>query len=252
MLKWGTPMAEANADNRRHAVRPRDRVMTHLRAVGEVTDPDGLASTALSSAVGYTGSSVAFAQLLSAMEHSGLIEREIRGRRTYCIRLAGDAHRADTGLPVACVAQDAAARDAAARDAAADVRPADGAGLGAAARAAAFDYDELARRLLAEVVRQLAAGRAGAAGADLATTVASLERKLASVQSRQRKLQTENTRLREMLSSAERSLAEHERRAAHDTEAGPAALDEGTVQVLERLLSSLPRDAADTGSAQAG
>jgi DNA-binding PadR family transcriptional regulator len=72
-------------------VRPRDRVMSHLRAVGEVRDPGGLASTALAEAIGYPGSSVAFAQLLSAMERSGLIEREIRGRRTYRIGLAGAA-----------------------------------------------------------------------------------------------------------------------------------------------------------------
>src|SRR5690348_17593824 len=46
-----------------------------------------MASTRLAAAVGYPGSSVAFAQLLSGMERSGLIEREVRGKRTYRIRL---------------------------------------------------------------------------------------------------------------------------------------------------------------------
>ena len=47
----------------------------------------GMASTRLAAAVGYPGSSVAFAQLLSGMERSGLIERDVRGKRTYRIRL---------------------------------------------------------------------------------------------------------------------------------------------------------------------
>jgi len=72
------------------------------------------ASTRLAVAVGYPGSSVAFAQLLSGMERSGLIEREVRGKRTYRIRLGpvtiagpgglggagGLGHRRDAPLPL--------------------------------------------------------------------------------------------------------------------------------------------------------
>ena len=50
-----------------------------------------MASTQLAAAIGYPGSNVAFAQLLSGMERSGLIEREVRGKRTYRISL-GAAH----------------------------------------------------------------------------------------------------------------------------------------------------------------
>ena len=39
----------------------------------------------LAAAVGYPGSSVAFAQLLTGMERAGLIERDVRGKRTYRI-----------------------------------------------------------------------------------------------------------------------------------------------------------------------
>jgi hypothetical protein len=47
-----------------------------------------MASTRLAEAVGYPGSSVAFAQLLSGMERDGLISREVRGKRTYRITLS--------------------------------------------------------------------------------------------------------------------------------------------------------------------
>jgi hypothetical protein len=202
-------------------LRPRDRVISHLKAVGEVRDPGGLASTALAEAVSYPGSSVAFAQLLSAMERSGLIEREIRGRRTYRIRLADAAT--------------ARARDP---------EPGD----------VGLDYDKLARRLLIELVRRLTVAPGDLAGtSDLAETVASLERRLASVESRQRRLLAENTRLRELLAAARQSLTEQQ----HIPDSSePAAylgqLDAEAVQILERLLSSLRGGAARGESAQAG
>jgi hypothetical protein len=64
-----------------------------------------MASTRLAEAVGYPGSSVAFAQLLSGMERDGLISREVRGKRTYRIALSAApagrrAGRAASSLPV--------------------------------------------------------------------------------------------------------------------------------------------------------
>jgi hypothetical protein len=64
--------------------------------VAEIADGTGMASTRLAEAVGYPGSSVAFAQLLSGMERDGLIRREVRGKRTYRIRLS-EAHPARRG-----------------------------------------------------------------------------------------------------------------------------------------------------------
>src|SRR3979409_1311088 len=109
-----------------------------------------MASTQLAAAVGYPGSSVAFAQLLSGMERSGLIEREVRGKRTYRIRL-GPVAIAGPGGPGGLGGLGGSARvpihgavprvaDAAAGIAAAGGIPAPG--------TAGFDYDELARRLL--------------------------------------------------------------------------------------------------------
>lgn len=165
-------------------MRPRDLVMSHLRAVDEITDPAGRASAALAEAVGYTGTSLAFAQLLHEMDRSGLIERDIRGKRTYRIALASPA-AGSPGSP-------------------GSPGPAPGPGV---------DYDKLARRLLAEVVRRVAvSGDAVSPGspresADLARTVASLERKLASVEARQHSLRAENARLRGAVRLLERLLA---------------------------------------------
>jgi hypothetical protein len=267
-------------------VRPRDRVMSYLRAVGEVRDPDGLASTALAGAVGYPGSSVAFAQLLSAMERSGLIEREVRGRRTYWIGLAGAAAPRTRDDAPGVPARAASGRPASARAAEPDLDPEPAAAPDLdprPARAAGPDYDELARWLLAEVVRRVTAapglgtgpspspspgpGRTGvlprpadppqpgdlapsapAEPGDLPWVVAGLEARLASLESRQRTLQAENTRLAELLTAARQSLAEQQRVAASQEPGGsPAGLDAGTAQLLERLMSSLRGGAAGGG-----
>jgi hypothetical protein len=74
-------------------VGTRDRIIAHLGLVAEIADGTGMASTRLAEAVGYPGSSVAFAQLLSGMERDGLINREVRGKRTYRITLSQHAAR---------------------------------------------------------------------------------------------------------------------------------------------------------------
>jgi len=141
--------------------------------------------------------------------------------------------------------------------------------LAAASQASDFDYDELARRLLVQVVRRLAvapaesppghdaggpsertAGSAELSGAasagpgsagtgpddDLQQTVAGLEQKLASVRSRQRRLTAENAKLREQLQAAQRSLAQAEERASAAQVTGQLGGPE--LQLLERLLSA--------------
>jgi len=225
-------VGDEKAGGRRRAVGTRDRVMSHLLMAGEVRDASGMASTALAEAIAYPGSSIAFAQLLSGMERSGLIEREIRGKRTY--------------------------RISAARSAVAPARPAVGPGGAQAAVAQDgagstedFDYDELARRLLLQVVQRLSSlpvegpepaedagpGEGADSDASLARAVAGLEQKLASVRSNQRRLTEENAKLREQLRAAQESLAQAQERAAAD----PAAvrLDSAEIRLLERLLSPL-------------
>jgi hypothetical protein len=95
-----------------------------------------MASTRLSEAVGYPGSSVAFAQLLSGMERDGLINREVRGKRTYRITLS---------VPPA------ARRAAEAAGTPDGVRPAV-----SVAFAGGIDYDELADRVITRLLRRVA------------------------------------------------------------------------------------------------
>jgi hypothetical protein len=66
--------------------------------------------------------------------------------------------------------------------------------------------------------------------------VASLEQKLASAQSRQRKLTAENARLRQQLQAAQQSLAQADERAGSGHLAGQ--LGSAEVLLLERLLSA--------------
>ena len=267
-------MGEPNSGRRTRALGTRGNVVAYLAATGEITDPKGMAAPALAEAIGYPGSSAAFAQLLSGMERSGLIEREIRGKRTYRIVPTPAARQArPAGPPGQARPAGRARRPAAADGAGHDI----GRDLAAASAVPGFDYDELARRLLVQLVRRLAvpaAGRrppepgeapasAGPVRADpvgpdpgpadsgpadsgpgdpgvddagLQQAVASLEQKLASAQSRQRKLTAENARLRQQLQAAQQSLAQAEERAGAGHLAGQ--LGSAEVLLLERLLSA--------------
>ncbi len=221
---------------RRRAVGTRDRIIAHLAAADEIADPTGMASTRLAEAVGYPGSSVAFAQLLSGMERDGLIAREVRGKRTYRITLADGAAAARPGLAAGPGAVPGTA-----------IRPGPPAVSGSGGRAeldgngkrlpsppamapAEFDYDELARRLLVQVVRRLAA-----TPADLQQTVAALELELATAWTRHGTLTAENVRLRDELVRAQRDLdsaRELTRKAAVSDD-----LSEAEVVLLEGLLT---------------
>jgi hypothetical protein len=191
-----------------------------------------MASTRLAEAVSYPGSSVAFAQLLSGMERDGLIMREVRGKRTYRITLADGA----TTTASATTAAGGGAGGAAAAPPPFGVT-ADGiAAIGTdpamvpPSSGAGFDYDELARRLLIQVVRRLAA-----TPTDLEQTVAGLEQELVTAWTRHGTLTAENVRLREQLREAQRNL-ELLRQRSPRVEITDE-LDKSEVVVLERLLA---------------
>ena len=226
--------------------------MAYLTEAGELYDANGMASTQLAAAVGYPGSSVAFAQLLSGMERSGLIAREVRGKRTYRIGL-GTVRAVGPARVVSGVGAGAAVPG---------VPKVSGAGA-AGPGAAGFDYDELARRLLVQVVRRLAAADPEADPSEaspapdqaaaldqptlpdrlaLQETVNGLEYELATAWTKHGKLAEENVRLREQLRAAQRSLAlaaEQVRRLPAD-----ADLNDSEVVLLQRLLT--PPSAADS------
>ena len=230
---------------RKRAVGTRERIIAYLAETGELFDANGMASTHLAAAVGYPGSSVAFAQLLSGMERSGLIEREVRGKRTYRIGL-GPARAARPGGAARATGRTAPVGAMAGASA--------GPSAGAGGAAGGFDYDELARRLLVQVVRRLAAtdggasglkGSAAAAGQPTASdpsvlqeTVSSLKYELATAWTKHGKLAEENVRLREQLQAAQRSLA----MAAEQVRRLPTGTDLNSTEVmlLHRLLTSEP------------
>jgi hypothetical protein len=262
---------------RKRAVGTREHIMAYLTEVNELCDANGMASTQLAAAVGYPGSSVAFAQLLSGMERSGLIEREVRGKRTYRINLgpahaigSGGAARASGISGIREVAMAVGVSGAAGVGGSGGVDGEVGSGIGAAG----FDYDELARRLLVQVVRRLAVAEPAASHQDrsapdpsasdplasdplasdplapdrlapdrlapdwlaLQETVTGLEYELATAWSKHGKLAEENVRLREQLRDAQRSLA----LAAERVRRLPAStdLDRSEVVLLQRLLVS--------------
>jgi hypothetical protein len=205
----GADVGDRKRAPRKRAVGTREHIIAYLDGNTELYDPGGMASTRLAAAVGYPGSSVAFAQLLSGMERSGLIERDVRGKRTYRIRLGSVV----------------------------DPSPAEPAGGSAAGSGPGFDYDELARRLLAQVVRRLGFADPAAApdpGA-LRETVAALEYDLADAWAKHGKLAEENLRLREQLRATEQSLA----LAQESLRRLPIAadLDHAEVVLLQRLLA---------------
>jgi hypothetical protein len=251
-MGWGkgADVGVGHGTVRKRAVGTRDRVIAYLAEAGELFDANGMASTKLAAAVGYPGSSVAFAQLLSGMERSGLIEREVRGKRTYRIGL-GPA-RAGAARVVSGVTP--GVRTASAIPGAPGVSAADAAGPGIAG----FDYDELARRLLVQVVRRLAATDAEPSALDrsaadepsppdqlaLQETVNGLRYELATAWSKHGKLAEENVRLREQLKAAQRSLA----LAAEQVRRLPAGTDltSNEIMLLQRLLTADP--AADSAA----
>jgi hypothetical protein len=228
-------------------VGTRDRIISYLGSITDISDPGGMASTKLAEAVGYPGSSVAFAQLLSGMERDGLISREVRGKRTYRIILAPGVRPAEASasrVPLgAGYVSAGVATNGTARARAAQVARADSAG-------ADFDYDELARRLLVQVIRRLATPPEGQE-----EVVADLERELTVARTRASSLTAENRKLREQLSLARFSLDQArqgldlgdldlEQRAL--SQGGPVGgeLSDAEVVLLERLVSP-PRDAVE-------
>lgn len=63
----------------------RTRICQLLVSSGPVVDPSGYATAKLKESVDYEGSSVAFIQLIAAMDRAGELTRDIRGKRTYAI-----------------------------------------------------------------------------------------------------------------------------------------------------------------------
>jgi hypothetical protein len=116
----------------------RSRIREYLAEHGPIVDPSGRATAVLKDAIGYEGSPVAFIQLVTAMDKSSEIVREIHGKRTYRISGMGSGTAAAPSRRGRTVTHSAAPALAA--------HPGTGSHLD-------VDYDELARALLRETWR---------------------------------------------------------------------------------------------------
>lgn len=112
----------------------RFRIRNYLAEHGPIVDPSGRATAVLKDAIGYEGSPVAFIQLVTAMDKSKEIRRQIRGKRTYQISSLESRPPAIASSRAPTAAAPAVAH------------PVTGAAI-------EVDYDELARALLRETWR---------------------------------------------------------------------------------------------------
>ena len=105
----------------------RNRVLAYLAEHGAIEDVSGKATSVLKQAIAYEGTDAGFTQVVAAMAKAGLLDRHIKGKRTYRISSNAGANGS---------------------------RPAPAPGDG---DKGAMDYDELAAALLARVTRAAAA-----------------------------------------------------------------------------------------------
>ena len=235
----------------------RERIIAYLTEAGELFDANGMASTQLAAAVGYPGSSVAFAQLLSGMERSGLIEREVRGKRTYRIGLgparAPGRRGWSPGLPLG-FALPRRSPVPWGSEPARQVRGRPGSTTtnwraACWCRSSGGWRRRTPRRAAGPFGRLIMAGPIPDQLA-LQETVTGLEYELATAWTKHGKLAEENVRLREQLKAAQRSLA----LAAEQVRRLPASTDlnSSEVMLLQRLLTAAPAaDSADDSGAEA-
>jgi len=160
----------------------RGRIVEYLSEHGPIADSGGKATSALKQAIGYEGTDAGFTQVVAAMSKAGLIDRQIKGKRTY--RISKGTKGAST------------------------------AGANANGDAGAMDYDELAAALLARVTQ---AASAPAAGADstawarrrleqLEARNTTLQRDVARANAETEAVMAERDALRDQLEAAQHNL----------------------------------------------
>ncbi|MGW4339768.1 hypothetical protein ACWEK5_44365 [Rhodococcus koreensis] len=154
----------------------RSRIREYLALHGSVEDSTGRATSVLKDAIDYQGSSVAFIQLIAAMDRDGEIHRDIRGKRTYGI--SSTASQARIAAPES-----------------APEGPVVGSPLGVHLD---LDYDKLARALLREVSRVVTAAP---------TSVSSADGSLESILDERNRLQAERDEYAARLEGARRQLS---------------------------------------------
>jgi len=158
----------------------RNRIVEHLSAHGAVEDASGKATSVLKKAIGYEGTDAGFTQVVAAMAKAGLLERQIKGKRTYRISHNG---KADLRVTAAGVSVNG-----------------DG----------PMDYDELAAALLAQVTR------VAATPTDTSESASWARRRLEQLEARNAALQRDVARANAEAEAiaAERDLLQNQLEAA--------------------------------------
>jgi hypothetical protein len=230
----------------------RQQILNYLRVNGAIVDPSGLAARQLGEAIESNSTSSGLAQLLAAMERSGQIHREVRGKRTYLIALGPAPGRASVeggrGGEAVAVPSTAGepARSARARLGAEALVPVDLVG-------ADVDYDELALALLRRVARSLTetseAGASNLGTARAQRRIVNLERRINEMERTQARahaenaqLSEENTDLRTRLEAASQTIdtlmGQLDQRRGGSV--ARQRLDAGDIAVLDRLTRTSP------------
>lgn len=159
----------------------RNRIAAYLSSHGPVEDREGRATAVLKDAVGYAGTSLGFVQLISSMEKTGHITREVRGKRTYRIAPAADGQGVEIDLRAGSA--DGAVPSVAQRSGRADTER-------NTVDTANIDYDQLAAALLAQVTRAITSRT------EPSQPTASVRRRLDQLMARNAELERETARAR--------------------------------------------------------
>jgi hypothetical protein len=238
----------------------RQQILNYLRVHGSIVDSSGLAARQLGEAIESNSTSSGLAQLLAAMERSGQIHREVRGKRTYLIALGPAPGR--TGEPTAGAGAVSPSSPAAASNLAASSLPGGRTRLGMS-RAEAIvpvdlvgadvDYDELALALLRRVARSLTetseAGASNLGTARAQRRIVNLERRINEMERSQARTHAENVQLgeenvdlRARLEAASQTIdtlmGQLDQRRGGSV--ARQRLDAGDIAVLDRLTRTSP------------
>jgi len=168
----------------------RNRILEYLRQNGSIEDSSGKATAVLKQAIGYEGTDAGFTQVVAAMAKSGLLDRQIKGKRTYRITNA-DADSNGKVVTARSVVADAGA-----------------------AESGPLDYDELAAALLGAVTRAAAAPADGGDSSSwarrrleqLEARNATLQRDVARANAETEAVTAERDALRDQLEAAQHNL----------------------------------------------
>ncbi|MDA8317174.1 MAG: hypothetical protein M0010_18690 [Actinomycetota bacterium] len=212
----------------------RQDIVDFLSANGSISDPH-------ERAVGYGGNDSAFIQLVSAMARDGEIDRVVRGRRTYELRLPSPAPGSVS--PAASPASGSVSPAPVPASAPALAAPAEHPGA-----SEDIDYDELAAALLARVTQVISDSEHGSSSVGwtkrrmerLETRNAVAERELARAKAELRAVEAQRDELKSRLEAAEHNLSvlsERHHSSAAQASANRAARRLGTEDrdLLQRL-----------------